>query len=354
MSDMVVQLRDVEKSFSAVRALESITLNVDAGEVLGLFGHNGAGKSTLMKLILGVIEPNAGEVLALGHRPTANGSHNYRRQFGYLPENVTFYDQLSGREVLRYFARLKGYKKNEAERLLADVGLKDAAGRAVKTYSKGMRQRLGLAQALLGNPRLLLLDEPTVGLDPEATSEFYTTVDRLKSGGCSVILCSHVLPGVEAHIDRAMILGAGKSLALGSLEKLRADAQLPVEIRIRGLSAEAVEEAIPSAFSTYQLKKTYDYWQVLLVPNIEKLSIMRQLIANPSLNDIELRQPSLEELYRHYISINMADSDKGLHFCHEDIIDKTTVKNVSLNKVSDIDVRRDDSVSETNREANSG
>lgn len=302
MTENLVQLLAVEKHFGRVRALESTSLAIAPGEVLGLFGHNGAGKTTLMKLILGVIAPSAGEVLALGHSPTANDSHHYRRQFGYLPENVSFYDQLSGREVLRYFAHLKGCDNREAERLLHNVGLKDAADRAVKNYSKGMRQRLGLAQALLGDPRLLLLDEPTVGLDPVATSEFYATVDELKSGGCAVILCSHVLPGVEAHIDRAMILSAGKQRALGSLQSLRASADLPVEITTRGIFVADLAGEQKVALQKYLADSSAGDCLKWRVPASEKLTVMRQLMALPELNDIEFRQPSLDALYRYYLS----------------------------------------------------
>ena len=311
MTDSVVELRQAQKSFGSVDALKPISLRIAPGEVLGLFGHNGAGKSTLMKLVLGVIAPSAGEVLALGHSPTANDSHHYRRQFGYLPENVSFYDQLSGREVLRYFAKLKGFDNREAERLLEEVGLAQAAGRAVKTYSKGMRQRLGLAQALLGDPRLLLLDEPTVGLDPVATSDFYATVDRLKSGGCAVILCSHVLPGVEAHIDRAMILSQGRALALGSLEELRNSASLPVEICVSGLSVEALRQQLQTvapallAYLPNQTETgTSENDSKLIVPLEEKLPVLRQVMSLEGLADVELRQPSLEEIYRCYITAN--------------------------------------------------
>ncbi len=296
-NNQVVQLSDVSKHYGTVKALSDISLSLMPGEVLGLFGHNGAGKSTLMKLILGIISPSSGDIMTLGHNPRSMGSHHYRQQFGYLPENVSFYDHLTGGEVLVYFAKLKGHSKQEANRLLKEVGLNDAATRAVKTYSKGMRQRLGLAQALLGNPRLLILDEPTVGLDPIATHDFYITVDRLKSQGCSVILCSHVLPGVEKHIDQAMIMGGGKQLAFGKLEELRRESQLPIEIKVHGITLNNMPESLLKYCSR---EESNNREQTLSVKVDDKLKVLRELVTLPNLVDIEINDASLLALYSHY------------------------------------------------------
>ena len=202
-----VEIQGVSQRYGSMTVLHDLSLNLGEGEVLGLFSHNGAGKTTSMKLILGLLAPSEGQVKVLGRAPN---DPQVRRQLGYLPENVTFYPQLSGRETLRHFARLKGAALGQVDELLEQVGLAHAADRRVKTYSRGMRQRLGLAQALLGEPRLLLLDEPTVGLDPIATQDLYQLIDRLRQRGTSIILCSHVLPGVEAHINRAAILAKGR------------------------------------------------------------------------------------------------------------------------------------------------
>lgn len=306
MTEAIVRVDYVTKYYDAVHALKDISLDLAEGEVLGLFGHNGAGKSTLMKLILGLAAPSAGQVLALGLSPRANRSHHYRRQFGYLPENVSFYDQLSGRDVLRYFARLKGVAKHEAERLLEDVGLSYAAHRAVKTYSKGMRQRLGLAQALLATPKLLLLDEPTVGLDPIAIGEFYATIDRLRGAGSAVILCSHALSGVEAHIDRAMILSRGRQTALGTLDELRQEAQLPVAIDARGLSVETLDKL--ECYRVAVERITVNNSDRFLVPLAEKLQVVHQMTQDIGLQNLELRSPSLEDLYRHYMGVSEASA----------------------------------------------
>jgi len=304
MNDIAVDLNQVCKYYPNVNALHPLTMSVKSGEVLGLFGHNGAGKSTLMKLILGILKPSTGSVSALGHCPSSNQAHNYRTQFGYLPENVSFYEHLCGREVLHYLAKLKGHNKTQADRLLEEVNLAPAADRAVKTYSKGMRQRLGLAQAFLGSPKLLILDEPTVGLDPVATQDFYLTVDRLKSGGCAVILCSHVLPGVEHHIDRAMILSKGRKLALGPLAELREAANLPIEVSVSGLTRSVIETKMKGIITESDWLQSSSQGALHNRFNSaaeNKLNILRNLSSEENLQDLHIKLPSLEDLYRYYL-----------------------------------------------------
>ena len=292
-----VDIQGVNQRYGNMTVLHDFNLQLGEGEVLGLFGHNGAGKTTSMKLILGLLSPTEGSVRVLGRAPN---DPDVRRQLGYLPENVTFYPQLSGRETLRHFARLKGAALKQVEELLEQVGLAHAADRRVKTYSKGMRQRLGLAQALLGEPRLLLLDEPTVGLDPIATQDLYQVVDRLRQRGTSIILCSHVLPGVEAHINRAAILAKGRLQAVGSLSQLRAEAGLPVRIRASGIGQGQswVERWSEAGHSARLLGESSI--EVVAI-NGHKLVLLRQLLDESEPDDIEIHQPSLEDLYRFYM-----------------------------------------------------
>lgn len=292
-----VEIQGVSQRYGSMTVLHDLSLNLGEGEVLGLFGHNGAGKTTSMKLILGLLAPSEGQVKVLGRAPN---DPQVRRQLGYLPENVTFYPQLSGRETLRHFARLKGAALGQVDELLEQVGLAHAADRRVKTYSKGMRQRLGLAQALLGEPRLLLLDEPTVGLDPIATQDLYQLIDRLRQRGTSIILCSHVLPGVEAHINRAAILAKGRLQAVGSLSQLRAEAGLPVRIRASGISERDswLQRWTDAGHSARGLSETS--LEVVAI-NGHKLVLLRQLLGESEPEDIETHQPSLEDLYRYYM-----------------------------------------------------
>ncbi len=292
-----VEIQGVSQRYGSMTVLHDLNLTLAEGEVLGLFGHNGAGKTTSMKLILGLLAPSEGQVKVLGRAPN---DPQVRRQLGYLPENVTFYPQLSGRETLRHFARLKGAALSQVDELLEQVGLAHAADRRVKTYSKGMRQRLGLAQALLGEPKLLLLDEPTVGLDPIATQDLYLLIDRLRQRGTSIILCSHVLPGVEAHINRAAILAKGRLQAAGSLAHLRAEAGLPVRIRASGISERDswLQRWAAAGLSARGLSESS--LEVVAV-NGHKLVLLRQLLGEGEPEDIEIHQPSLEDLYRYYM-----------------------------------------------------
>ncbi|UZE96725.1 ABC transporter ATP-binding protein [Alkalimarinus alittae] len=296
----VVQLNQVKKYFDGIAAIKELSLNIEEGEVLGLFGHNGAGKTTTMKLILGLLKPTEGTVSVFGHAPTSPHFSDHRYRLGFLPENVSFYQQLTGKEVLAYFAKLKKVHKNRVEQLLEEVGLNHAANRKVKTYSKGMKQRLGLAQALLTAPKLLLLDEPTVGLDPIATQDFYAMVDQLKKSGCSVVLCSHVLPGVEKHIDRAAILGAGQLQALGTLTELREQAQLPTTIRAYG---EINRDILRSELEGHavDISTASDNAMEIQTSHAYKTQVLREIMKHPGVSDIDLQTPSLEQIYRHYV-----------------------------------------------------
>ncbi|WP_133406015.1 ABC transporter ATP-binding protein [Parashewanella tropica] len=299
-SQPIVELTNVNKHYDKVKALQGINLKVMPGEVLGLFGHNGAGKTTMMKLILGIIKATSGTVNVLNADPMSSQAFESRKHIGYLPENVSFYDHLTGKEVLTYFARLKKVPKQQITDLLEQVGLTHAMNRAVKTYSKGMRQRLGLAQAFLGQPKLLLLDEPTVGLDPIATQEFYQSVDKLKSTGASIILCSHVLPGVEQHIDKAIIISGGKPLAQGSLQELRQQAQLPVTIKTQGLNGALVTD---ERFGDFVVAT-----DELIVPEEKNLEVVKQLLEKNNISNLQVLPADLEQVYQYYLSQKPANT----------------------------------------------
>ena len=295
-----IQLESVGKRYGDQAALSDVSLAVAKGERLALLGHNGAGKTTLIKLLLGLTRPSAGRVAVLGVGPQEPDFVALRRQIGYLPESIALYDAMTGEEMLAFFAGLKGQSRAVCRDLLERLGLAPAARRRVRTYSKGMRQRLGLAQALLGDPGLVLLDEPTTGLDPALRLQFFEILEDLKAAGATVIISSHALTEIESRVDRLAILSQGRLVADGSLEALRAAAGLPVSIRVTSRPGEAsrVAEAIGDQG---RLTKVNDRAVHFTCPGEDKMALVRRIAAlGAPVTDVEIAPPRLEEIYAHF------------------------------------------------------
>lgn len=286
-------LKQLTKTFQGVRALSDVSLTVAPGERVALLGHNGAGKSTMMKIILGLIPFDAGRVVVTGAAP---GSADARGQTAYLPENVAFHPALTGLEQTRLYLSLRGENPAKAMGLLEQVGLSGAARRRIGTYSKGMRQRVGLAQALIGRPRLLVLDEPTSGLDPVSRRDFYALLDGLAAKGAAILLSSHALTEVEARTDRIVILSKGALVAEGSLADLRRRAALSVTLHViarSGVEA-AVAAALPEAAAEGAVLS-------LTCTQGDKLALLRRITAlGDQVADVEVLPPSLEDIYSHF------------------------------------------------------
>ena len=223
-----LSVKGLRKIYGTTAALDGVDLELAEGELCGLLGPNGAGKSTLLKIACGLVRPSGGEAEILGHRP---GSSDANSRLGYLAELFRFPDWLSADEVLGLHQRLSGSDggPDERRRLLADVGLGGEAGRLVGTMSKGMQQRLGLAQALVGSPILLVLDEPTSALDPAGRRDVRALLDGLRDRGVAVLLSSHLLSEVERVCDRVAILFRGRIVAEGAPEELTGDSGVEVE-----------------------------------------------------------------------------------------------------------------------------
>ncbi|MGH1482998.1 MAG: ABC transporter ATP-binding protein [Geminicoccales bacterium] len=290
MTSNVLSLDNVTKRFGAKMAVDDVTLELNAGERVALIGHNGAGKTTLMKMILGLTPASSGTITVLGDRP---GSDQARKSIAFLPENIAFHRSMTGREVLTLLARLKSAAADQVETLLERVGLADAADQHIRTYSKGMRQRLGLAQALVGEPKLLLLDEPTSGLDPHLRQSFYAMVDELAASGATVLLSSHLLTELEARTDRIAIMREGHLVACAPLSDLRRRAALPIKIRIDVKETE--RSRIASALNGQEINGQTVGLSVLTA---DKMKTLAQIASfGDAVNDVELISANLDDLY---------------------------------------------------------
>lgn len=296
-----IQVNNVTKRFGDVQALDSVSVSVAKGEMFGLIGHNGAGKSTLFKLMLGLIPATGGDIVVHGARTDSNHFRQVRQRIGYLPENFVTYDNLTGLEVLRLFADLKRVPRRECDALLERVGLGDAAGRRVRGYSKGMRQRLGFAQVLLGKPDLIFLDEPTNGLDAEGIHEFYSILREVQSQGATIVITSHILAEIQERVDRLVILNSGRIAAEGTLAELRAKLILPsvIEVSMHPGYGHEVHGALARA-EGLDMCVGEDVARISCAPS-EKMAVLQLLSGlGHAVRDISIHEPSLEDLFLGY------------------------------------------------------
>ena len=222
----IVELKNVSRTFGDVTAVEGLELSLGSGEIMGFLGTNGAGKTTTIKMLLGLIKPSAGTVSVMGGDPSDPG---VRAKIGYMPEIAYYYPYLNARELLAFYGGICGMDaktvKARTDELLAAVDLSDAAKRPLKTYSKGMLQRAGIAQALLNDPDLLVLDEPFTGLDPLARIHFRELMRSLRDKGKSIFFSSHELGETELLCDKVAIMKKGKCVYQGPVKDLAGDGE---------------------------------------------------------------------------------------------------------------------------------
>ena len=304
---MKVELHDIHVRFGGLAALGGVSLQLEPGQVSVLVGPNGAGKSTLMGVLLGLVRADHGEVRVDG-RAGPCLPRSEREKLGYLPEAVAFADNLSGRQVMRFFASARGLSRDRAEAVLSRVGLAQAAGRRVRGYSRGMRQRLGLGVAILSDPALLVLDEPTGGLDQEGLSLLWEILAESRERGRTVLVSTHDLALIEKRADHLCVLRDGLVRAQGSPESLRRQVGLPVQIRlelsdeaaasvilagIRGIGGGALERLPGHSLRTL----------VLEVPADRLLEALRVVDASAAaIRHLRVEEPGLDDVYEHLLS----------------------------------------------------
>lgn len=220
----IIETEELTKKYGSQTAVSRLTLQIQEGEVFGFLGPNGAGKTTTLLMFLGLTEPTSGKVRVMGFDPTRDPFH-VKEKVGYLPENVGFYDDMDARQNLRFIARLNRIpdkvSSQRIDELLKLVGLFEEAKKKVGTYSKGMRQRLGIAEVLVKEPKLIFLDEPTIGLDPDGTNRMLDLIQSLsREKGMTIFLSSHLLDQVQRNCDRVGIMIKGDLVAIGPIGEL--------------------------------------------------------------------------------------------------------------------------------------
>ncbi|RTH24910.1 ABC transporter ATP-binding protein [Thermus scotoductus] len=297
----VIETHGLTKRYGRVVAVEDLNLEVQEGEVFGLLGPNGSGKTTTILMLLGLTEPTRGEARVLGLDPMREPL-KVKSRVGYLPDQVGFYGELTAWENLRYTTRLLGLPETEArariEEVLKRMGLWEVRDRRVSAFSRGMRQRLGLAEVLLKRPKVAILDEPTLGLDPEAAREFLELIKGLKAEGITILLSSHLLHQVQEVCDRVGLFHKGHLALLGTVEELA--------LRVLGGGYEILVEASPGLEEAFRrlegvarVAAEGGRYRILSSRDLRP-ELARIAVEQGELLSLSLRRPSLDEVYAHY------------------------------------------------------
>ncbi|PIQ86475.1 MAG: MFS transporter [Candidatus Omnitrophica bacterium CG11_big_fil_rev_8_21_14_0_20_45_26] len=313
----MIQVKHLSKSFSKIRAVQDISFDVKPGEILGLLGPNGAGKTTTMRMLAGFFPPSAGHVL-VDEKDLHESPVTIRRRIGYLPENVPLYRDLVTIDFLNYVATLKGVSRRERKKCLGDVieqcGLGSVRERIIGKLSKGYRQRIGLAQALIGNPSLLILDEPTSGLDPKQIIEIRQLIKTL-SANRTVILSTHILPEVSMICSRVLIIHEGSVIASGTPgeleQQLRHSSELAVQVRG---TAEGFEQSVRQVPGILAIRiesskgQEYDY-RIIYKKNQDVRPLVSRSVVASGLELLGMQQVSmtLEDIFLRIVVQEEAD-----------------------------------------------
>jgi len=304
MGEVVIRAEKLTKRYDGIVAVDRLDLEIRSGEIFGLLGPNGSGKTTTILMVLGLTEPTEGKVQVLGFDPLTQPL-KVKSRVGYLPDSVGFYDELTTRENLSYIAKLNGFARAEAHGRIGEVlermGLLEVADRRVATLSRGMRQRLGLAEVLLKRPQVIILDEPTVGLDPEAARQFLETIRGLKEEGITIMLASHLLHQVQEVCDRVGLFHEGKMVLCGTVKEL-AQKVLGGAYRIRlRAEGEALSERLSDLTGVVAVRTEGPGEYIIEArEDLRSHVACRVVEAGGQLLSLSLEEPSLDEVYARY------------------------------------------------------
>ena len=313
MSDLVITARGLTKRYGEAVVVDALDFDIRKGETFGLLGPNGAGKTTTILMMLGLTEVSAGTVVVAGHDPVRRPLE-VKRRVGYLPDLVGFYDHMTAAENLTYTARLMGLGRDVREARIADavarVRLTDVAHKSVATFSRGMRQRLGLAELIVKRAEIAILDEPTSGLDPQSTHEFLDMIGELKREGVTILITSHLLDQVQRLCDRVALFRGGKILVMGTVPELArqvlgAGFVVDVEaVAAPGKELAARLSAIPGVLNVQQ---TSDATYRLTADHDVRAEAARAVVAaDGALTRLSVDNPSLDAIYTRFFERQIA------------------------------------------------
>ncbi len=304
----MIEVENLTKYYGKFKALDNINLRIEENEVFGFLGPNGAGKTTTINLILGLIQPTSGKIRVAGY-DVLRDPIKVKTICGYLPENAGFYPNLTARQNLEYFSEFYGMKRDEARKIIDDllelVGLGDAADRKVGGFSRGMKQRLGLAQALLNDPEIIFLDEPTTGLDPTGAADFRRIIKSLKKDGKTIFFSSHILSEVKEVCETIGIIHKGRIVAKGRIEDFRST------LRIQIQTEPEIDGSVLRKFG----EVGYDEDNQCFIVEVDRdcrTEMAKELFEmGYVVKELHLLEPSLEEIYFKIVGEDDERSDSG-------------------------------------------
>ena len=314
----MIELKNVTKKYGNFKAVDNISFKIEKGEVVGFLGQNGAGKTTTMKMITGLIEPTNGEIFIEGEKI----SRKSRKCIGYMPENTPLYQELTVKEFIDYMAELKGLKRQErkqqVKKLITDLGLADVENKLIRNISRGYKQRVSLSGALIGNPDILILDEPTVGLDPKQVIEIRNLIKSLRKNH-TVFISSHILSEISQMCQKVIIINKGKVVAIdtpNNLENKIARNSIVINIEDPNENIEKIKEKIPEIIEIKfinKLEKDIKQYEIFVKENADITKKLFEILPQENISILELKnsEVGLEEAFIKLIESEGGNKDVG-------------------------------------------
>lgn len=295
-----ISVLNLTKRFGNIAAVDHASFHIKQGEIFGFLGPNGAGKTTTIKAILGLLYPDQGKI-RLNGIDIFTDEKKAKNQIGYLPEKVAFYDNLTALQNLVFYAELKHVSKECCLPLLKEFGLEEAANKKVGTFSKGMTQRLGMARAVLGNPSILILDEPSSGLDPRGVIFIRERIKHMKEQGCTVFVSSHILSEIQEVCDRVCIINKGRIVAVDKIESLGSRLQLrpKIVILLQRITDEVIA-AVEKVKDVETVQANGTMLEVTCQASSKANVILAVIKAKGNIMNLQIKEPSLEEVFMRF------------------------------------------------------